>query len=49
MRVGERSLLATIPVEEPLVVGEERIFAVLREKLHLFDEESGRALTGTAA
>ena len=49
LRVGERSLLATIPVEEPLVVGEERIFAVLREKLHLFDEVSGRALTGAAA
>ena len=49
LRVGETSLLATIPVEEPLVVGEERIFAVLREKLHLFDEESGRASTGAAA
>ena len=40
LRVGDMSLLATIPIEDRLVPGEERRFAVARDRLLLFDVES---------
>ena len=46
LRMGDTSLLATIPVEERLVPGEERTFAVARDRLLLFDAESEEAVTG---
>ena len=46
LRMGDTSLPATIPVEERLVPGEERTFAVARDRLLLFDAESEEAVAG---
>jgi ABC-type sugar transport system ATPase subunit len=45
LRTGDTSLLATIPVDERPVPGEQRTFAVARERLLLFDAESEKAIT----
>ena len=49
LRVGEATLLAKISIDHAVGPGEERIFAVEREKIHLFDAESERALAVASA
>ena len=49
LRVGDTTLLATIPIEQRLGPGEARTFAVARDRLLLFDAESERSVTGTLA
>jgi hypothetical protein len=39
------TLLATIPIDQRLGPGEERTFAVARDKLLLFDSESEESVT----
>jgi ABC-type sugar transport system ATPase subunit len=48
LSVNGTQLLAKLPVEQPLAAGEERTFAVPRERLHLFDAETEEALAGAA-
>jgi multiple sugar transport system ATP-binding protein len=38
------SLTALVPVDQPVAEGEQRVFAVSRAKLHLFDAEDGSAI-----
>ncbi len=45
VRVGDMPLLATIPIEQRLAPGDERTFAVARDKLHLFDADSEESVT----
>ena len=49
LRVGDTTLLATIPIEQRLGAGEERTFAVARDRLLLFDAESEESVTGALA
>ena len=49
LRVGDTMLLATLPIEQRLGPGEERTFAVARDRLLLFDAESERSVTGALA
>ena len=49
LRVGDTTLLATIPIEQRLGAGEERTFAVARDRLQLFDAESEESVTGALA
>ena len=44
LRVGEELLLAKISIDHPVTPGEQRTFAVEREKIHVFDAESERTL-----
>ena len=45
VRVGDMPRLATIPIEQRLAPGDERTFAVARDKLHLFDADSEESVT----
>ena len=49
LRVGDASLLATIPIEQRLAPGEVQTFAVARDRLLHFDTESEQAVTGALA
>ncbi len=49
LRVGDASLLATIPIEQRLAPGEVQTFAVARDRLLHFDTESEQAVTGAFA
>jgi len=49
LRVGDASLLATIPIEQRLAPGEVQTFAVSRDRLLHFDTESEQAVTGALA
>ncbi|HXF98318.1 MAG TPA: ABC transporter ATP-binding protein [Gaiellaceae bacterium] len=49
LRYGELPLLAKLPIEQRVVPGETRTFAVPREKLHLFDAETEKALAPAGA
>jgi ABC-type sugar transport system ATPase subunit len=42
--VKDRALLAKLPVDSPIVPGEELSLAIPREKLHLFDAETEEAV-----
>jgi multiple sugar transport system ATP-binding protein len=49
LRVGDTTLLATIPIEQRLAPGEVQTFAVARDRLLLFDAESEESVTGAPA
>jgi len=49
LRVGDTTILATIPIEQRLGTGEARTFAVARDRLLLFDAESERSVSGALA
>jgi multiple sugar transport system ATP-binding protein len=42
--VSDAPIVAKLPVEEEVAAGEERQFSVPREKVYLFDSESGEAI-----
>jgi multiple sugar transport system ATP-binding protein len=42
--IGDEQVVAKRPVEEEVAAGEERQFSVPREKVYLFDAESGEAI-----
>ena len=44
LRAGETPLLAKVPIERRLAPGDTQTFSVPREKLHLFDAETERAV-----
>jgi multiple sugar transport system ATP-binding protein len=44
LKAAGKPLLAKLPVEDRVQVGEEATFAVPRAKLHLFDAETERAV-----
>ena len=49
LRVGERPLLAKLPIEQVVNPTEERTFAIQRERIHLFDPETEQAVATAAA
>jgi multiple sugar transport system ATP-binding protein len=44
LRFGDTPLLAKLPIEQRLAPGQEQEFWIPRDKLHLFDVESERAV-----
>ena len=44
LRARETELLAKLPIEDRVAAGEERTFVVPRDKLHVFDAETERAV-----
>jgi ABC-type sugar transport system ATPase subunit len=48
LRLGDRPVVAKLPVEPRLTAGSTQTFSVPLDRVLLFDEGSGRA-TGTAA
>jgi multiple sugar transport system ATP-binding protein len=44
LRARDRALLATLPIEQHVEPGQDRVFAIPRDKLHVFDAASERAL-----
>jgi hypothetical protein len=49
LRVGDTPLLAKISIDHAVVPLGERTFTVAREKIHLFDADSERALAVPSA
>jgi multiple sugar transport system ATP-binding protein len=49
LRVGDTPLLAKISIDHAVVPLGERMFTVAREKIHLFDADSERALAVRSA
>lgn len=49
LRVGDATLLATIPIEQRLAPGDVQTFAVTRDRMLHFDAESEQVVTGAFA
>ncbi len=45
LSVKDTSILAKLPVEERIALGQELSFSIPRDKIHLFDEESGERVS----